>query len=653
MPKPLFMKKIPVLVILSLLAVFASAQQKKTDSLIKILKSAPGNDSRLTVLKQLADERADASTTIKYATEGLALAKKLDKPKEEEYFLLMLGRSYFSRYNSAKLLEVYSEGLALSSKLKDDDYTYKFLYGISLSYTLEKEMRKAINYELTAASIAGKIKQKRLVGPIYYAVSWNYINLKLIDSAYYYMKKSYRVDSASHDPDIGSPLFGLGVIENIYNHPAVSLSYLHRSIPFSKKQNAYLIVAAAYHTIAEVYKKQSRSDSALYYARLGFQIALQHHELVGIYRAAELMSDLLAGKNDKESLRYYKISVATKESISNTEKSKQFQIEAAKEQQQVAAQKNADIAYQNKLKLYGILLVLVLVLVIAGILWRNNKKQQLANQLLQKQQDELKATQTQLIQSEKMASLGELTAGIAHEIQNPLNFVNNFSEVNREMLEELKAESRKQKAERDEQLETELINDLIENEQKINHHGKRADSIVKGMLQHSKASSGTKEPTNINALADEYMRLSYHGLRAKDKSFNAELTTHFDKNLPQVNVMAQDIGRVLLNLFNNAFYAVHEKQKIADAGYKPEVTVTTLSENGRVVIKVRDNGTGIPDAIKDKIMQPFFTTKPTGEGTGLGLSLSYDIVVKGHGGSIAVDSKDGAGSEFIIILPIN
>ncbi|HWD86830.1 MAG TPA: ATP-binding protein [Mucilaginibacter sp.] len=265
----------------------------------------------------------------------------------------------------------------------------------------------------------------------------------------------------------------------------------------------------------------------------------------------------------------------------------------------------------------------------------------------------LKATQSQLIQSEKMASLGELTAGIAHEIQNPLNFVNNFSDVNREMLEELKAESAKPKAERDEQLEMELIDDLIDNEQKINHHGKRADSIVKGMLEHSRTGAGEKQPTDLNALSDEYLRLSYHGLRAKDKDFNADLVTNFDAGLPKANVVPQDISRVLLNLFNNAFYAVQQKTKAARTDYKPEVTVTTSSENGSVVIKVGDNGNGIPDAIKVKIMQPFFTTKPTGEGTGLGLSLSYDIVVKGHGGKIDVQSKEDEGSEFAITLPLN
>jgi two-component system NtrC family sensor kinase len=220
------------------------------------------------------------------------------------------------------------------------------------------------------------------------------------------------------------------------------------------------------------------------------------------------------------------------------------------------------------------------------------------------------------------------------------------------MLEELKAEIEKPKAERDEQLEVELINGLIENEKKINHHGKRADFIVKGMLQHSRTSTGEKQQTNINILADEFLKLSYHGLRAKDKSFNAELVTHFDANLPKVNIAQQDIGRVLLNLFNNAFYAVNQKQKTAGSDYKPEVTVSTSAEKNDLVIKVKDNGNGIPDAIKEKIMQPFFTTKPTGEGTGLGLSLSYDIVIKGHGGTLDVNSKEGEGSEFVVRLPL-
>jgi two-component system NtrC family sensor kinase len=290
------------------------------------------------------------------------------------------------------------------------------------------------------------------------------------------------------------------------------------------------------------------------------------------------------------------------------------------------------------------------------------KQEILANQnlLLEKQVTErtselnqtlnnLKSTQTQLIQSEKMASLGELTAGIAHEIQNPLNFVNNFSEVSAELVGEMEEE-----LDKGDVIEAKAIaSDVKQNLEKIRHHGGRADAIVKGMLQHSQLGSGTKEPTNINALADEYMRLACHGLRAKDKSFNADLTTHYDELLPKINVIPQDIGRVMLNLFNNAFYAVNQKAKTTGMDYKPEVSVTTSTENGRVIIKVKDNGIGIPDAIKEKIMQPFFTTKPTGEGTGLGLSLSYDMVVKGHGGSINIDTKEGEYTEFTVLLPLS
>jgi signal transduction histidine kinase len=262
---------------------------------------------------------------------------------------------------------------------------------------------------------------------------------------------------------------------------------------------------------------------------------------------------------------------------------------------------------------------------------------------------ELQAAQKQLIQSEKMASLGELTAGIAHEIQNPLNFVNNFSEVNQEMIDELEEELKSGNI--DEALA--IAADIKQNEQKINHHGKRADGIVKGMLQHSRTGGGEKQPTNINTLADEFLRLSYHGLRAKDKTFNSEMGTHFDPDLPPINVLPQDMGRVLLNLFNNALYAVNQKHKVLGDAYKSEVSVTTALANGQVIIKVKDNGNGIPDAIKDKIMQPFFTTKPTGEGTGLGLSLSYDIVVKGHGGTICVETKEGEYTEFTVALPVS
>ena len=266
---------------------------------------------------------------------------------------------------------------------------------------------------------------------------------------------------------------------------------------------------------------------------------------------------------------------------------------------------------------------------------------------------ELKATQDQLIQSEKMASLGELTAGIAHEIQNPLNFVNNFSEVNRELIEELKEETAKDLKKRDPMLEQELLTDIDQNLEKIAHHGKRADSIVKGMLQHSRASNGKKEPTDINALADEYLRLAYHGFRAKDKSFNADMETHFDSKIGQISVIPQDIGRVILNLITNAFHAVQEKKKVGGETFKPKVEVSTRKTGKSVQIEVKDNGSGIPEKIIKKIFEPFFTTKPSGRGTGLGLSMSYEIITKGHGGELKVDSVNGEGTTFTIELPVN
>jgi len=380
----------------------------------------------------------------------------------------------------------------------------------------------------------------------------------------------------------------------------------------------------------------------------------------------------------------------------------------AKEEQAAQKQKirqlkvkelNQRLQLENRTRNFLLIGVLLLTLLGISLLWsnqqlkkRNRSIQQLSAENLIKEQEkqqiltsqnetleiqvnertqelnqsltELKATQNQLIQSEKLASLGELTAGIAHEIQNPLNFVNNFSELSVELAEELKEEINK--PELDKGLIEELVSDLALNQEKINHHGQRASAIVKGMLEHSRSSSGVKEPTNLNALADEYLRLAYHGLRAKDSTFNATMETHFNPDLPKIEVIPQDIGRVLLNLINNAFYAVAERSRSTvqqrasvgvtsshtDTMYQPTVTVSTQKTDNQIIIKVMDNGNGIPDAIKDKIFQPFFTTKPTGQGTGLGLSLAYDIVTKGHGGSLQVVSLQGEGSTFTMILPI-
>jgi two-component system, NtrC family, sensor kinase len=370
--------------------------------------------------------------------------------------------------------------------------------------------------------------------------------------------------------------------------------------------------------------------------------------------------------NYKKAYEHYKLYTLYRDSLIKEETEKKelqakMQYEFDKKQAIAKAEQDKKDAEQKRIKniqyftIAALAFLLLAILLFASIQWRNNKQKKKANALLQQQKEkveetltELKSTQSQLIQAEKMASLGELTAGIAHEIQNPLNFVNNFSEVNKELLIEMRGEIKRGNIGEI----TAIANDVIENEEKIIHHGKRADAIVKGMLQHSRSSTGAKESTDINALADEYLRLAFHGIRAKDKSFNADMKTDFDENIGNINIIPQDIGRVLLNLYNNAFYAVNEKKKTANDEYQPSVSVRTKKIADKISIIVKDNGNGIPQKIVDKIFQPFFTTKPTGEGTGLGLSLSYDII-KAHGGEIKVESKEGEGSKFIIQLPIN
>jgi two-component system, NtrC family, sensor kinase len=391
----------------------------------------------------------------------------------------------------------------------------------------------------------------------------------------------------------------------------------------------------------------------------------------GVLDAITTLSNLYEIKNQSDStLKYLRASITLRDSLFNREKTMAIQNLAFKQQEKQNEMEALRLENRNRIRMNALLGSLFTLTVIAFLLFINNRTRKKANEKLQKQKveielqksnveqtlTELKSTQSQLIQSEKMASLGELTAGIAHEIQNPLNFVNNFSELSNELLHEMKDELAKGNTE----IVPELADNIIGNLEKINHHGKRADAIVKGMLQHSRTSNGQKEPTDINALADEYLRLSYHGLRAKDKTFNAEYKTDFEPNLPKINIVPQDIGRVLLNLINNAFYAVHITTQHAAwlaetpqdyPDYKPMLVVSTKNTGTHVEIRVKDNGPGIPSEIKDKIFQPFFTTKPTGQGTGLGLSLSYDIV-KAHGGEIEVESKTNRGTEFKVTLPL-
>jgi signal transduction histidine kinase len=480
-----------------------------------------------------------------------------------------------------------------------------------------------------------------------------------LDSAYYYIRLVY--PNMYITTNLPAPAFHvMGNIEAKRGNVKEALKNYQQAIEEGLKVNELRVVGAVYNSVASLYKKINQADSAMSYAKQGLLLAQKLSLQNRILTAANLLAQLYEPVDVTQALQYRKIADAAKDSLYGAEKVEKLQAMALQEQDRKHVVEEEKLRLQNRIRVYALLGVVSVFIMIAVILFRNSRIKQKAYALLGKQKAEterqkakaeqaladLKLTQAQLIQSEKMASLGELTAGIAHEIQNPLNFINNFSDVNTELIEELEQEADKGNIDEVKS----IAHDIKDNEQKINHHGKRADAIVKGMLQHSRASTGKKEPTDINALANEYLRLSYHGLRAKDKEFNADFKTSFDESIGKIEVVPQDIGRVLLNLYTNAFYAVSEKKKLHPEGYEPIVSVTTKKDNDKVFIKVRDNGSGIPQKVLDKIYQPFFTTKPTGQGTGLGLSLSYDII-KAHRGEIKVETTEGEGAAFVIQLP--
>ena len=444
-----------------------------------------------------------------------------------------------------------------------------------------------------------------------------------------------------------------------------SLSDYRQAFFLYRKLNGYPYLAYVETQLSRVFSILKNNDSAVFYAALALDLTTKYNlkkEKIDVYET--LFNNAYESGDYKKAVIYRLIYDSLQDNMNrdemsrNVERSRMREEQKKKDIQLQAEQEKKDAVAKRKRNLQ--LVIVIFTLVVAAFLFWNNRQKQKAKEKIEMAYTQLQSAQAQLIQSEKMASLGQVTAGIAHEIQNPLNFVNNFSEVNGELISELKGELASDSYRNgNSQNVMDIIDDINQNLTKINHHGKRADAIVKGMLEHSRQGTGQKQLTDINALADEYLKLAYHGLRAKDKDpiaigFNSTMKTDFDKSIGKVKIVAQDMGRVLLNLYNNAFYAVKEKmaesRKLPGASFEPVVMVTTKKEGNKIIITVTDNGNGIPQSIVDKIFQPFFTTKPTGQGTGLGLSLSYDIV-KAHGGEILVKTKVGEGSMFIIQIP--
>ena len=586
--------------------------------------------------------------------------------------IAVMGSISFERGNYEKSFEYFNKSLGVFKSIHDSYNTAILLAKIGDLYGLAGDNKTALSFYVQSLKYP---KGASLVWHPLVDLGDTYYSFEQYDSALYDQEKYMQTIKSLtiRSNYMTFPRIRIAEMQIASKEYDKALTLLIEDLKLSKKRHDKNQVIRLLFDIARAYEGKNDYAKAFYYSKTLLQNAQDHKAKQYIRDGYKLISILYDKLHNVDSAySYYRKYTDMKDSVAFGGFSKKLAIyigatENEKKQAQIELLNKEKLINQQQLQLsrqklkdesfrmYILIAAVAVFLLVGIILWRNYLQQKTANNLLQKQKEEiqntlsqLKATQTQLIQSAKMASLGELTAGIAHEIQNPLNFVNNFSEVNAEMIDELREELKSGNV--DEALA--IAADIKENEQKISLHGKRADGIVKGMLQHSRSGSGSKELTNINALSDEYIRLAYHGLKAKDKTFHAEMVNHFDPHLPKVNVLQQDIGRVFLNLYNNAFYAVNQKQKTAGDDYKPEVSVTTYIENNHVIIKVKDNGVGIPDSIKEKIMQPFFTTKPTGEGTGLGLSLTYDMVVKGHEGSIEVNSIEGEGSEFIIQLPV-
>jgi signal transduction histidine kinase len=666
------MKKQALIFLLLLTSVAAVAQSKKADSLRQALSKVSVPDSaRLKLLHGLSlyyfNSKPDSC--LFFAQQAYGLAVKLDRLKDQGIALSLIASSYAGLGDYAKSFSINFKALRLFETINSIPNMVFIYNNVGFDYVAKQDYLKALPYlksglkqwnTYTATHIIKKYNERELHTTLLMSVSEVFLYTQRIDSAGYYLGLCESDARKNHFQDILNIIeHDQGEVETARGHKEAALKHYRDAVSLSRANEDPETLSSTFLSTAKLYHRYKQQDSAEYYAQKAIEAAESEKFLQDILNAGKILCSYYEeDHNVVQAYKYLKITSAAKDSLFSQDKVKQLLSldfdEKERQQELQTAQKEAQAQTENRLRIYILSGGLGVLLLLALIFWRNSRQRQKANKLLQRQKEDiekamsqLKLTQNQLIQSEKMASLGELTAGIAHEIQNPLNFVNNFSEVNTELIEEMRQEM--DKGNYDEVKA--IAADVQENQQKINQHGKRADFIVKGMLQHSRTSTGEKQPTDINTLADEFFKLSYHGLRAKDKSFNAEMITHFDRILPKTNVSQQDMGRVLLNLFNNAFYAVNQKAKTAGADYKPEVSVTTLTENGQLIIKVKDNGTGMPNHVKEKIMQPFFTTKPTGEGTGLGLSLTYDMVVKGHGGSIQVESTQGQGSEFIITLP--
>ena len=648
----------------------APPPQVRIDSLEALLAAAAPDTTRVLLLAQLAYEhtQTDPLATIAYGKQALQLAQQLRFRRGEALALIRLGSGFREAGNYPAALQVGLQGLRLAEALHNPELTARAFNALGYLYWEQGNSRPALAYFLRAKAVAEKSHNLTLLTRVMGNIGNVYTQLNRLDSARTYSQAGYALDLARHD--LTSEVGDAATLGNIYaglGRPQLAQHYYRSSIRRATGQHITFALCRAYLGQARLAQRLHgpRTDSALYFGRKALAAGQQGHYPKGVLEASQFLAAAHAARRDSAAaFRYLTLASNTRDTLFSQTRMAQMQALDVNERlrQQELADQQAKTAEERRY--HWLLAALASTVPVLLLLWRTNRLRQRANQQLNAhnaqiatQRDELStalaqltATQAQLVQSEKMAFLGELTAGIAHELQNPLNFVKNFAEVSTDLVDDISED--RDDTTRDTALEREILAGLKQNLQKISQHGQRASSIIKDMLEHSRTGTSQRVPTNLNELTEEYLRLAYQSQQTRDKSPAITLTTIYDPALPLVAVAPQNMGRVLLNLFTNAFYAVQQRQKAGAATYIPEVRVSThLLANGHVEIRVHDNGTGIPDAVKDKVFQPFFTTKPASKGTGLGLSLSYDIVTQGHGGTLTVVSQEGSFTEFIISLP--
>ena len=620
------------------------------------LANATEDSTRIFIMKALNFnyESENPDSSLKYGLMALDLSRRTKNIKQEASTLIIMSGVLRQQGRFAEALDNLFQGRKLEEQLGNTKEIARAYRRIAVIYSDLEDFPKALE-NILQALILDETMPDNLTSIVlnHMFTAGIYERLDMPDSALSHANFALK-HRKEHPEFIQSVYLPLGNVYFKKKEYQQALSYYDTGLVVSINHTDYPVATDYANQIAELYSDLHQRDSSLYYAKLAFQYGQKVAYKKGIMVSGMKLADLYDSTEPAFALKYLRTANEARDKLYGLNSTQAFQSLIAREEKRRKETEAAAIDYRNRIRWYALLSGLIVLLVIAYILYRNNKQKQKVNERLKLQKEDLqntlqqlRDTQSQLIQSEKMASLGQLTSGIAHEIQNPLNFVNNFSELNEELIDDACQEMRDGNT----GAAIDLMEALKTNAHKILQHGKRADAIVKSMLQHSRSGNGQIKPTNLNELAAQYFKIALQSLQSKDKSFKPSVQMEFDAGIKTIDVVPEDIGIVLVNLYNNAFQTTIEKKKQSKDGYTPALTLFTRRAPGKVIITVEDNGEGIPPENANKIFQPFFTTRPTGQGTGLGLSLSYDIITKGYQGDLSFESKEGGGSKFIISLP--